>query len=234
MKQKLIIGDCHGCYKTLMALIKKLPHNNICFTGDLIDRGPESMKVMDFVIDGGYDCTKGNHEDMMERANGQNIRYSGVWGMNGGFETRHSYRDESGKIDEAKIKKHVEWIKNLPVAIIYDKIVNESGDKLMISHSMASPAFQDEDNLSKEEFEAAIMWDRCFDQIKPIEGMFNVFGHTVQEFGPLIKDDYACIDTGAVFSKKPLHKPNPYGVLTALEYPSMKVYTQENIDDQKR
>ena len=37
---KYIIGDVHGCYDTLMALIAKLPEDaEIVFVGDLIDRG---------------------------------------------------------------------------------------------------------------------------------------------------------------------------------------------------
>jgi len=63
----IIIGDVHGCYKTLQALLAKilLNHNEqICFVGDLIDRGPKSKEVVDFVRDRGHLCVKGNHEDM--------------------------------------------------------------------------------------------------------------------------------------------------------------------------
>lgn len=38
-----IIGDVHGCYKTLLALIELFPNkqnSKICFVGDLIDKGP--------------------------------------------------------------------------------------------------------------------------------------------------------------------------------------------------
>ena len=38
----LIIGDVHGCFDTLIALIAKLPTDaKIIFVGDLIDRGPK-------------------------------------------------------------------------------------------------------------------------------------------------------------------------------------------------
>ena len=34
-----LIGDVHGCFKTLMGLVEQLPPNaDIMFTGDLIDR----------------------------------------------------------------------------------------------------------------------------------------------------------------------------------------------------
>ena len=61
----IIIGDVHGCYKTLIALIEKLPKDrNITFVGDLIDRGPGSKDVVEFVRKNNYRCVRGNHEDM--------------------------------------------------------------------------------------------------------------------------------------------------------------------------
>ena len=68
MKNKniYIIGDVHGCYKTLLALIKQLPKNaHICFVGDLINKGKNSSDVLDFVIENNYDCVLGNHELFM-------------------------------------------------------------------------------------------------------------------------------------------------------------------------
>ena len=45
MENIYVIGDVHGCYRSLLALIEQLPHkfdSKICFVGDLIDRGPAS------------------------------------------------------------------------------------------------------------------------------------------------------------------------------------------------
>lgn len=65
----IIIGDVHGGFDTLRKLVDKLPQDeNICFVGDLIDRGPKSVEVVDFVIDNGFDCVLGNHEDLMIQA----------------------------------------------------------------------------------------------------------------------------------------------------------------------
>lgn len=56
-----IIGDIHGCYKELLALITKLGYKSngnryshpegrkLGFVGDLMDRGPESLKVIALV-----------------------------------------------------------------------------------------------------------------------------------------------------------------------------------------
>jgi serine/threonine protein phosphatase 1 len=59
--------------------------------------------------------------------------------------------------------------------------------------------------------------------------MFNIFGHTPQR-GVRIRDFYACIDTGVGYNSDGA-KREGYGIMTALQFPSMKVWTQENIED---
>ena len=56
-----VIGDIHGCYDEMIALIEKLgyslssgfpvhPENRtLVFLGDLTDRGPKSLEVVEFV-----------------------------------------------------------------------------------------------------------------------------------------------------------------------------------------
>lgn len=62
------IGDVHGCYIELMLLLKKIdfnPHvDKLLFVGDLINRGPNSNAVLDFVRDHD-ECAQtvlGNHD----------------------------------------------------------------------------------------------------------------------------------------------------------------------------
>lgn len=52
MKTSLIIGDVHGCLSTLKALIAKAgPVDEIISVGDLIDRGEDSLGVVQYCID---------------------------------------------------------------------------------------------------------------------------------------------------------------------------------------
>ncbi|KAL8654666.1 MAG: hypothetical protein Q9210_001356 [Variospora velana] len=67
-KRRLIfIGDVHGCYAELQALITEIKYNNrtdhIVFAGDLISKGPDSSRVVDFAINNSASCVRGNHED---------------------------------------------------------------------------------------------------------------------------------------------------------------------------
>ena len=61
-----IIGDVHGNFQTLKALISKLPKNSeIIFVGDLVDRGLNSKEVIEFIRINNYKCVLGNHEKLM-------------------------------------------------------------------------------------------------------------------------------------------------------------------------
>tara|TARA_R110002072_G_scaffold100891_7_gene222404 strand:+ start:912 stop:1172 length:261 start_codon:yes stop_codon:yes gene_type:complete len=70
---KYVIADIHGCYFTLRELLNKIGLSNddeIYFLGDYIDRGPNSNKVINYLIDlkeRGYNLhtIKGNHEEMV-------------------------------------------------------------------------------------------------------------------------------------------------------------------------
>ncbi|MBJ8056415.1 metallophosphoesterase, partial [Bacillus cereus] len=72
-----IIGDIHGCYEELLTLIHKLGYElkhglpvhpdkrTLALVGDLTDRGPRSVAVMQFVIHayskGAIRYVPGNH-----------------------------------------------------------------------------------------------------------------------------------------------------------------------------
>jgi len=46
-----VVGDIHGCFKSLKELYSNLDGwDRLIFLGDYIDRGPESKKVIDFLI----------------------------------------------------------------------------------------------------------------------------------------------------------------------------------------
>jgi serine/threonine protein phosphatase 1 len=247
MNSRIIIADVHGCYKTLVALIAKLPPGiPITFAGDNIDRGRDSRKVIEFVKDGGYDCVVGNHEVMM--MNELKFRpkddgterpftdtYHGIWEMNGGDNCLESYRydayeelvtGEKIKIrpyDTKALREHLAWFNTLPYFIEYKDVKNANGDYLLVTHTTASGAWE-EMNHESSQFRNEVTWNRPYGHPPKIEGIYNVFGHTPQKNGATVHEHYSCIDTGCYF------KRGEYGRLTALQFPEMIVYEQENVE----
>ena len=62
---KFVIGDIQGCYKEFKNLIKLIDpnkENKFLCVGDLVNRGPESEKVVDYVIKNNVKSVFGNHD----------------------------------------------------------------------------------------------------------------------------------------------------------------------------
>ena len=78
--QTLVIGDIHGCFVELQALLEKAglgEGDAIIAVGDIVDRGPETPQVLDYfrqAIDAR--CLMGNHERKHVRAARHEVKLS--------------------------------------------------------------------------------------------------------------------------------------------------------------
>jgi len=75
MKRTLVMSDIHGeleMFERLLSDVKYDPdQDQLILLGDYVDRGPNSRKVLDKVIElkaEGALVLKGNHEDLMIKA----------------------------------------------------------------------------------------------------------------------------------------------------------------------
>ncbi len=85
----LIFGDIHGCFDQFELLLAHLKfdseNDRVFFVGDLVDRGPESMKSLELVFRPNHYSVLGNHEDMMFAAVlDSNWNQYDTWMYNGG------------------------------------------------------------------------------------------------------------------------------------------------------
>ena len=231
MKNIYIIGDVHGCYKTLLALINKLPNkfdSKICFVGDLIDRGSNSKEIIKLIRDNNYDCVLGNHEsymiDSLEKIIEDNsLVQSEKWTLKaGGIPTIKSYDNTEDILDD------MYYLKTLPLFLEYKDYKTNDNRYLVVSHSSveAKWIYKDFSIDSKEykELQNSVLNGRYknFDN----KDVFNVYGHT--PVNNVTSNLYqANIDLGCCYSKEQMLDPR----LCALAFPSMKVYTQENIEE---
>tara|TARA_B100001063_G_scaffold245586_1_gene281683 strand:+ start:4325 stop:5020 length:696 start_codon:yes stop_codon:yes gene_type:complete len=224
-----IISDVHGCYKSLLALIDKLPNkekSKICFVGDLVDRGNNSCDVVKLIMDNNYDCVLGNHEQVfiehfhMLENDRENPSLSRWLFKTGGEQTVNSYTSKD------EFYKQIEFLKKLPLYREYKNYKTNDERYLVVSHSCVGRKWhlrRRENKKEKDLFKIQLLWSRYknFDNKK----IFNVYGHTIFE-EPII-NEYSCgIDLGC-YKRKPRIK-NPR--LCALEFPSMRIITQENIE----
>ena len=202
----IIIGDVHGYYEPLLELLDKVPGDDICFVGDLIDRGPQSYEVVKLVMEKNYKCVMGNHEYMMVEAS-KSVQASQHWHNNGARPTLMSYPGEK------ELREHLDWMSKLPLFIEFPEKIEYRN--LVVSHSSVAAVWHMKDNPNST-FKDHVLWNRW--PIDNVMKIFNVFGHTPQRDRPAIYHHYACIDRGG-FARR-----EPYGKLCALQFPEMKVY----------
>jgi serine/threonine protein phosphatase 1 len=201
-----IIGDVHGEYDKLVALIDKLPKNaHICFVGDLIDRGKRSAYVLELVTNSNYDCILGNHEIFM-------LEDNPMWHSNYGRKTTKSYYS----LGFDKRPKHIRYLRQLPYFRYYEF---EGHKPLVVSHSYIHDIWQGKAFEYNEKDLDDMTWKHMtdkeqFDGKREIEnGIFNIFGHTpIDEV--ITTDTYAMIDTSACFKD---------GKLSAICYPTLEI-----------
>ncbi len=130
-----VVGDIHGMFSVMESLLERInfdPEKDRVFSvGDLIDRGPESYRVLEFLDQPWFFSIKGNHEKMLIEAKHLKTTYRSWIENNGGQwwetideDTQHNIRQRlnqlavlfeiqtnSGKVGiaHADIPLHMPW-----------------------------------------------------------------------------------------------------------------------------
>ncbi|NJM68277.1 MAG: serine/threonine protein phosphatase [Acaryochloris sp. RU_4_1] len=211
--RRFVIGDVHGYYQGLLDLLSLLNLNDldkVYFLGDLIDRGPDSARVVSLVKQHAYTCLMGNHEQMMFAAL-TNLSWNSevlpIWLQAGGRETLQSYSSKQ------HLREDLEWIKTLPYYL-------DLGDYWLV-HAGVNPGLS-LDTQTIQEFcwirrEFHNMAEPYFGNKVIITGHTMTFTFSGVEPGQIVQGaGWLGIDTGAYHPRS--------GWLTALEISSQMVY----------
>ena len=126
--QVWVVGDIHGHLRTLRALIHRLnlqEEDRVVLLGDMIDRGPDSAGVVEYVRQHPQIIAiKGNHEQMaIQSLQATNIELDSVWMAKGGASTWGSYIVAAkGDLHRAKLTfaEDCAWLADLPSHIVLD------------------------------------------------------------------------------------------------------------------
>ncbi len=185
------IGDIHGCYTALQALLQDVPltpQDRLITLGDYVDRGPDSRKVVEWLIGetraGLCIPLRGNHEIMMlDALRGQMPMQH--WLQFGGLDVLKSYapEDRAGTPDDIPIE-HLRFL-DQELLPFYET------DTHIFVHACLDPQLP----LPKQN-PGMLYWER-FDMLLPHHsGKIVVCGHTSQKSGvPNDKGFGICIDT---------------------------------------
>ena len=125
-----VIGDIHGCYQDMIALLNKIESQDqdaqIIFVGDFIDRGPDVDKVLDWsleniTLDGKYRAVRGNHEQMVLEWYKEFMdwydnagNYSAREPMPETYYDFSRWMDAMGKLSPAGLKPYIDFFSHLP------------------------------------------------------------------------------------------------------------------------
>ncbi|MCB9257656.1 MAG: serine/threonine protein phosphatase [Chitinophagales bacterium] len=185
-----IVGDVHGCFNTLKALLQhcNFSSDQLVFVGDLIDRGAFSPETVHYVrqIQFKYPDTivlMGNHEfEATKQMKPDGKQY---WFNQMGEETILQYAESAFSLVD-----DLAWMEHLPLVWQNEDIlVSHAG---ICDHPSA---------LDKEEREHGILWTR-----KALKNMnkIQVHGHTPIKEGPIYSKESNSwnIDTACVYGGK--------------------------------
>ena len=237
LRETFVIGDVHGMYDSLVALLAKLPkESDIIFVGDLIDRGAKSADVIELIRQKGYRSVLGNHEDTFIRFFRDYFRGMDseelidkwkTWLFkNGGSQTLESYgftleRSPSKAILE-QIKSDLEWLERLPIYIELGSLSSKN-IPIVVSHSNITKVWHYRDiPILHKKFRETALRTRDLEYDKSSE-IFNIYGHT-----PTINrkgDFWVNVDSGCCYTHAEL------GVLSAYSLRDKCIISQKRLEE---
>lgn len=230
MDQINVISDVAGQFAALERLTAKMPPAPFLSLGDMVDRGPDSDKVLEFFRRPGNSALMGNHEHLMLDWHGDNSYYRDrdLWLYNGGDATLQSFNRNSKEVwNPWKLPNWrapadvLAWVQGLQKHLIWTAA---DGQQILISHAFVPPkmSLQESLDLGPDIFtrqELSILWSR-YKPIERPEFKLQICGHNshwgLTEFKTETDQLFAlCLDDSR--KKK----------LTGIHLPSLQIFQED-------
>jgi serine/threonine protein phosphatase 1 len=197
MQKIFVIGDIHGCFGQLCALMDKIPINfsrdQLIFIGDYIDRGSGSIEVVDYLIDlkkqlPGTIFLKGNHEDMLENYLDGSDRFTYL--LNGGQRTLDAYLNHPNNPGGYPVPSaHLQFFNSL-------HLYYQTDDYIFVHAGLRKKV------PLESQKKMDVLWIRDEFIYSDFDfGKRVIFGHTPFK-EPLMQTNKIGIDTGAVYGNR--------------------------------
>jgi serine/threonine protein phosphatase 1 len=191
--RELAIGDIHGClaaFERLLAEIQLQPEDTLVLLGDYVDRGPDSCRVLDLILELARTCTVvpllGNHEQMMLGAR-QDPLAEADWLRYGGDKTLVSY-------ERAGFPPGIDGVPARHWALLEWQCFNYwEAEREIYVHAFLDPYLE-----MAEQPGFLLFWERFHQGTVHKSGKRIICGHASQKPGlPVVFEHGVCIDTYA-------------------------------------
>ena len=205
-----VISDIHGMYKEFIAMLELIKFNKedeLYIIGDIIDRGPQPIDLLEYIVaHNNIHLIKGNHEEMLLEW----YYYGNYYWIsnNGGDTTYRQLQDYQMHSNINYLDAVVQYINRLPLYKILE--INEK--KYILVHS-ALDILDDIKDMSVEELiriqdKNYMLWNReHIENVKTFKDYTIIHGHTPVQLidknntGTIItKQGNIYIDCGACFT----------------------------------
>ena len=210
-----LVGDIHGCFNELQILLKKASYSfrshRLILLGDLINKGPDSFKVLSWVREKPVEAIIGNHELKFIYAIEKELPLTGPL---------QDLKKQMG----SDIKNWVSWMKSWPVYIEEDSFLAVHGGLVPGEH----PRFSKKEQLVNIRYwdgEGNNMRDSSFPPWHDLytDSKLVVYAHWAGQ-GLKVKTNSIGLDTGCVYGGHltGLWLPERNMVQVSSSYPSFK------------
>lgn len=198
-----VVGDVHGEYDKLMNGLSRFEFSpddgdRLFAVGDLIDRGPDSEKMLDLLWEDWFFSVMGNHDFMMLDVCRGDQTYAQSWYHYGGAWTMN--------YTGVEIAEH-QWTtaihKHMPIAI---ELETKSGEKVGIVHAQPPRIWQFPEEKWGIDFESEAVQDLLWNDDRIInkeaihvQGVDWVYCGHYRLPKPTLMGNVWYIDTGCVY-----------------------------------